>query len=106
MKLSLSHTHTHILNGPFSGTNRVRREQKSETNLDFTEARDSDRQWHQLDHMQSYASLHTTRVDDLPGRRTPFYQCQPPRGTTRQTVNSRQPSLCGCGSTHLKYTAN
>jgi len=37
---------------------------------------------------------------------TPFYQCQPPRGTTRQTVNSRQPSLCGCGSTHLEYTAN
>ena len=70
MKLSLSHTHTHMLNGPFSGTNRVRREQKSETNLAFTEARDSDRQWHQLDHMQSYASLHTTRVDDLPGRRT------------------------------------
>jgi len=32
---------------------------------------------------------------------TPFNECQPPRGTTRQTVNSRQPSLCGCGSTHL-----
>jgi len=42
-----------------------------------------------------------TRVDDLP-----FYQCQPPCGTTRQTANSRQPSLCGCGSTHLEYTAN
>jgi len=36
----------------------------------------------------------------------PFYQCQPPRGTTRQTVNSRQPSLCSCGSTHLEFTAN
>jgi len=49
-----------------------------------------------------------TRVDDLPGRRTntPFYQCQLPRGTTRQTVNSRQPSLCAGGSTHLEYTAN
>jgi len=37
---------------------------------------------------------------------TPFYQGQPPRGTSRQTVNSRQPSLCGCGcgSTHLEYT--
>jgi len=33
-------------------------------------------------------------------------QCQPPRVTTSQTVNSRQPSLCGCGSTHLEYTAN
>ena len=32
-------------------------------------------------------------------KNTPFYQCQPPRGTARQTVNSRQPSPCGCGST-------
>jgi len=38
---------------------------------------------------------------------TPFYPAvQPPRGTARQTVNSRQPSLCGCGSTHLQYTVN
>ena len=37
---------------------------------------------------------------------TPFYQCQPPRGTARQTDNSRQPSLRGCSSTHLEYTAN
>ena len=35
---------------------------------------------------------------------TPFYQCQPSRGTARQTVNSRQPSLCGCRSTRLEYT--
>jgi len=26
--------------------------QKGKTNLDLTEARDSERQWHQLDHMQ------------------------------------------------------
>ena len=45
----------------------------------------------------------TCLVDEHPVR---FYQCQPPRGTARQTVNSRQPSLCGCGSTHLEYTAN
>jgi len=31
---------------------------------------------------------------------------KPLRGTTRQTVNSRQPCNCGCGSTHLEYTAN
>jgi len=49
-----------------------------------------------------------SRVDDLPAwsTNTPFCQCQPPRGTSRQTVNSWQPSLCGCGSTHLEYTAN
>jgi len=32
--------------------------QKSKTNLDFTEARDSEWQWHQLGHMQVCTSLH------------------------------------------------
>jgi len=40
------HTHTHPFNGPFSGTTRVSRYQKGKTNLDFTEARDSQWQWH------------------------------------------------------------
>jgi len=35
-----------------SGTTRVGRYQKGKTNLDFTEARDSEWQWHQLGHMQ------------------------------------------------------
>ena len=42
------HTHTHSFNGPFSRTTRVGRYQKGKTNLDFTEARDSEWQWHQL----------------------------------------------------------
>ena len=46
------HTHTHPFNGPFSGTTWVSRYQKGKTNLDFTEARDSECQWHQLGHMQ------------------------------------------------------
>ena len=46
-------------NGPFSGTTRVSRYQKSKTNLDFTEARDSEWQWHQLGHMQVCTSLQT-----------------------------------------------
>jgi len=33
-------------NGPFSGTTQVSRYQKGKTNLDFTEARDSEWQWH------------------------------------------------------------
>jgi len=37
-----THTHTHTFNGPLSGTTRVSRYQKGETNLDFTEARDSE----------------------------------------------------------------
>jgi len=43
--------HTHTFNGPFSGTSWVSRYQKGKTNLDFTEARDSEWQWHQLGHM-------------------------------------------------------
>ena len=42
------HTHTHPFNSPFSGT-MVSRYQKGKTNLDFTEARDTEWQWHQLD---------------------------------------------------------
>ena len=52
-------THTHPFNGPFSGTTQVSRYQKGGTNLDFTEARDSDCQWHQLGHMQVCTSLQT-----------------------------------------------
>jgi len=33
--------------------------QASKTNLDFTEAKDSEWQWHQLDHMQVCTSLQT-----------------------------------------------
>ena len=46
-----THTHTR-LTACFSGTTWVSRYQKGKTNLDFTEARDSERQWLQLDHMQ------------------------------------------------------
>jgi len=40
-------------------TTRVSRYQKGKTNLDFTEARDSEWQWHQLDHTQVCTSLQT-----------------------------------------------
>ena len=49
----------HPFNGPFSGTTRVGRYQKGKTNLDFTEARDNEWQWHQLGHMQVCTSLQT-----------------------------------------------
>ena len=52
-------THTHTLNGPLSGTTPVSWYQKGKTNLDFTEARDSEWQWHQLGHMQVCTSLQT-----------------------------------------------
>jgi len=47
-----AHTHTHTFNGPLSGTTQVGSYQKGKTSLDFTEARDSEWQWHQLGHMQ------------------------------------------------------
>jgi len=60
-KLTLTHTHTHThpFNGPLSGTTRVSRYQKGKTNLDFTEARDSEWQCHQLGHMQVCTLLQT-----------------------------------------------
>ena len=46
-----------LFNGPLYGTTRVSRYQKGKTDLDFTEARDSEWQWHQLGHMQVCISL-------------------------------------------------
>ena len=63
-----THTHTHTLpfNGPFSGTAHVSRYQKGKTNLDFTEARDSEWEWHQLGHMQVSTSLQTDNHASTP----------------------------------------
>jgi len=47
------HSYTHLFNGPFSGTTQVSRHQKGKTSLGFTEARDSEWQWHQLGHIQA-----------------------------------------------------
>jgi len=40
--------------------------QKGKTNLDFTEARDSEWQWHQLKHMQVCTSLQTDNHASTP----------------------------------------
>ena len=85
-----SHTHTHPFNGPFSGTTQVSRYQKGKTNLDFTEARDSGWQWHQLGHMQVCTLLQTDNHASTPPLsfftgRMPFLppnqQCQSTEGT-------------------------
>jgi len=44
----------------------VGRYQKGKTSLDFTEARDSEWQWHQLGHMQVCTSLHTDNHANIP----------------------------------------
>ena len=52
LKTGKSTKHTHTFNGPLSGTTQESQYQKGKTNLDFTEARDSEWQWRQLGHMQ------------------------------------------------------
>jgi len=44
----------------------VSRYQKGKINLDFTEARDSGWQWHQLGHMQACTSLQTDNYASNP----------------------------------------
>jgi len=56
-KWGKNYHYTHTFNGPLSGTTWVSRYQKGKTNLDFTVARDSEWQWHQLGHMQVCTSL-------------------------------------------------
>jgi len=61
-----THTYTHTFNGPFYGTTQVSWYQKGKTNLDFTEARDSERQWHQVEHMEVCNSLQTDNHANIP----------------------------------------
>ena len=59
-------THARAFDGPLSGTTRVSRYQKGKTNLDFTEARDSEWQWHQLGCVQLCTSLQTDNHASTP----------------------------------------
>jgi len=67
--------------------------QKSKTNLDFTEARDSEWQWHQLGHMQVRISLQkdnhasTPPLSFLTGR-MPFLPSNQQRQSTEGNVST------------------
>jgi len=54
----------HTFKGPFSGTTLV--SQKGKSNVDFTDARDSEGQWHQLGYMQACTSLQTDNHASIP----------------------------------------
>ena len=56
-----THTHTRLIR-----TTQVSWYQKDKTNLDFTEATDSEWQWHQLGHMQACTSLQTDNHASTP----------------------------------------
>ena len=58
--------YTHPFNGPFSGTTQVSRYQKGGTNLDFTEAKDSEWQRHQPGQMQVCTLLQTDNHTSIP----------------------------------------
>jgi len=64
-------THIHpmmlqLFNGPLSGTTPESQYQKGKTNLDFTEARGSEWQWHQLGRMQVCTSFQTDNQASTP----------------------------------------
>jgi len=55
-----------MCNRLLSGTTQVIRYQEGKTDLDFTEARDSEWQWHQLCRMQVCTSLQTDNHASTP----------------------------------------
>ena len=96
-----THTHTHPFNGSFSGTTRVGRYQKGKTSLDFTEARDSEWQWHQLGHMQVCISLQTDNHASTPPLcfftgQMPFLPPNQQHQSTEGSLNiiSKKTSVC------------
>ena len=66
LPLGIYCTHTRTFNGTFSGTTWLSWYQKGKTNLDFSEARDSEWQWHQLGRMQVCTSLQTDNHASTP----------------------------------------
>jgi len=60
-----THTHTHLM-APCPGLPGWASTRKVKVNLDFTEARDSEWQWHHLGHMQVCTSLQTDNHASTP----------------------------------------
>jgi len=67
---------------PFLPPNQQRQSTEGKTNLDFTEARDSEWQWHQLGHMQVCSRQITTPAahqfytpDTLPAAKPTGFSC-------------------------------
>jgi len=82
--------------------------QKGKTNLDFTDARDSEWQWHQLGHMQVCTSLQTdnhtnTRLRSFFTGRMPFL---PPNQQRQSTEGETLSDVHGGWSinTHAKFS--
>jgi len=83
----------------FTFFTRVSRYQKGRTNLDFTEARDTEWQWHQLGHMQVCISLQTDNHASAPP--LSFLQagcpsCHPTNSIKAPKAMSRKSSKINC----------
>jgi len=96
-----------MFNRPLSGTTQVSRYQKGKTNVDFTEARNSKWQWHQLGRMQVCISLQTDNHASTPplsflqaGWRMPFLppnqQRQSTEGTCSADATASQNPITSC----------
>ena len=84
--------YTHPFSGPLSGTTRVSQYQKDKTNLDFTEARDSEWQWHQLGQMlQVCTSLQTDNHASTPPLR--FLQARCPSCRPTNSVKALKANI-------------
>jgi len=85
---SVKHKHPDPFNDPLSVTIYPGEPvPEGKTNLDFTEARDSEWQWHQLGHVQVCTSLQTDSHASTSGRMSflpPNQQCQSTEGSVEQ----------------------
>ena len=95
MRNTVTHTpSTHPFNGPLSGTTQMSRYQKGKTNLDFTEARDSEWQWPRLGHMQVCTSLQTDN-----------HASTPPLSAMHNTVTGKESEDAVAGGIHVEALA-
>jgi len=78
--------HAHLT--AFSGTTWVSQYQKGKTNLDFTEARDSEWQWHQLGHIQVCQSDNHASTPPLSFLQAGCPSCRPTSSVEALKVSS------------------
>jgi len=81
-------------NGHFPGLPGSAGTRKGNTNLDFTEARDSEWQWHQLGHMQVCTLLQTDNHDSTPP--LSFLQARCPSCHPTNNVKALKASVSTC----------
>jgi len=79
----------------------VSRYQKGKTNLDFTEATESEWQWHQLGHMQVCTSLQTDNYASTP----PLGFLQAGCPSCRSTNSVKALKVLSLKSVHWQYTS-